>query len=167
MKNILSKPAARRLALTGITAAVYVVLSLLFPYIAYGEIQCRLSEVLNLLAFFNPVFAPGIILGCFVTNLFSPFFLDCIIGTGATALTMFFVTRSKSLFTASLWPTVFCVIIGAEILFMSGPPFMLSKFIIITLSVMAGEFLAVTVIGYPLFRFLMKNDRLMQLIKSL
>ncbi|MCL2836010.1 MAG: QueT transporter family protein, partial [Defluviitaleaceae bacterium] len=98
---------ARRLALTGITASVYTVLSLFFPYLAYGQIQCRFSEVLNLLAFINPVFAPGIILGCFITNLFSPFPLDWLFGTLATAAAMFCITRTKRLIIASLWPTAF------------------------------------------------------------
>lgn len=158
----------KRLAVTGLTAAVYTVMNLLFPFLAYNEIQCRLSEMMNLLAFVNPVFAPGMILGCFITNMFSPLGpIDMVVGTFATAVTMFCVTRSKSLFAASIWPTVFCVFIGAEITFLAGPPYLASKFILSILSVMAGEFVAMTLIGYPVFKYLMKNERLMKILKGL
>ena len=158
----------RRLALTGIVAAVYAVMSLFLPFLSYGQIQCRFSEILNLLVFINPVFAPGVILGCFITNIFSPFLLDMLFGTLATAAAAFCITRTKSLLAASLWPTVFMVIIGAEIMMYTPDiPNGLFAFITITLTVMAGEFVAVTIIGVPLFMYLMKNERLMAYLRGL
>lgn len=160
----------RRMAVTGFTAAIYTALTVLLPIPAYGAIQCRLSEVLNLLVFINPAFAPGIVLGCFMSNLFSSVnpLLDCIVGTGATAITMLFIIKfSKNLFIASLWPTVFCVFIGGLILFTSGLPWTFVNFLVPTLTVMLGEFVAMTVVGYPLFKMLMRNSRLMSYLKEI
>lgn len=158
----------RRIVVTGVTAAVYAALTIAISPIAYSEIQCRLSEVLNLLAFLNPVFAPGIVLGCFIANIFSPMPLDMLFGTFATVVAMFCITRTKnSLLIASLWPTATGVIISAEILLYIGPPYLFSTYALTTLTVMVGEFVAMTVIGYPLFRVLMNNKRLMEYIKSI
>lgn len=157
----------KRMAVIGLTAAIYVVLTLFLPFPAYGEIQFRFSEILNLLAFVNPVFAPGIVIGCFIANLFSPMFLDCIVGTAATVCTMLCITKlSKNLFIASLYPTVFCIFIGALITF-SGVEWTFLNFFIITASVMAGEFVVMTLVGYPVFKQIMKNKKLMNLLKEI
>lgn len=166
------KLTAKHIAVIGLTAAVYTVLTLALPFLSYGNIQCRFSEVMNLLAFVNPVFAPGIVLGCFISNLFSPngALLDCIFGTAATICTMLCITRSKNLFVASLWPTVFCVFIGAELTLvyhLDGQPYSFITFLILTGTVMLGEFIAMTVIGYPLFRYLMKNKSFMDILKGI
>ena len=167
MKSLKLTP--KKMAVIGITAAVYAVLTIFMPIPAYGEIQCRLSEALNLLAFINPIFAPGIILGCFIANLFSPMPLDIIIGTAATALAMLFIVKfSKNLFIASLYPTIFNgIIIGAELTFVFLEQKTIIGFLIMAGSVMAGEFIAVTVIGYPIFRQIMKNDKLMKMLKDI
>lgn len=165
MKSMKLTP--KRMAVIGITASIYVVLTLFLPFPAYGEIQFRFSEVLNLLAFINPIFAPGIIIGCFIANLFSPMILDCIVGTLATAITMLCITKfSKNLFIASLYPTVFCVFIGAMITF-TGVEWTFTNFLIITASIMAGEFVVMTFVGYPIFRQLMKNQKLIMILKEI
>jgi len=162
---------AHRMALTGMTAAVYAALTVLLPIPAYGDIQCRLSESLCLLAFLNPVFAPGIILGCFIANLFSPIGLpDVVFGTLASALSMLGVVKySKNLFTASLWPVVVNgLVIGAMILFFfTEPPHTVVKYITFAATVMLGQFAAVSVAGVAVFSRVSKNKRLMALIKSL
>jgi len=157
------------MAVTGMVAAVYAAATIFMPIPQYGPIQCRLSEMMCLLAFINPVFAPGIVLGCFIANLFSPVspVLDAIFGTLHSAIALLFITRfSKNMFVASLWPTVFCFIIGGMILFTSGMELNVINFGAITGSVMAGQFIAVTVVGYPLFLMLGKNKRFMDLLKS-
>jgi len=161
----------KKLTVIAMTAAVYALLTVGLSPISYGEFQCRLSESLNLLAFINPLFAPGIILGCFIANLFSPIGVpDWIFGTAATAVSMLFVTKfSKNMFIASIWPVVFNgVIIGAEILFFfSEPPFTLLKFLSFSATVMAGQVVAVMVVGYIAFSRLMKNDKFASFLKNL
>ena len=165
------KITTKRMALTGMVAAVYAVLTVLLPIPAYGDIQCRLSESLNLLIFINPVFAPGIILGCFIANIFSPVGLpDVIFGTLATAISAVCIIKfSRSLFTASIWPVVINgFIIGAMILvFFSEPPFTAVKFATFASTVMLGQFVAVSIIGVIIFSRITKNEKLLKLLMEL
>ena len=41
-------------------ASVYVVLTLVFAPISYGEVQVRISESLTILPFFTPAAVPGL-----------------------------------------------------------------------------------------------------------
>ena len=44
-------------------AALYAIITLMFPSLAYGPIQLRFSEILVLLVFYNKRFIPGLLLG--------------------------------------------------------------------------------------------------------
>lgn len=149
------------LVVTSMVAAIYMVLTLAIAPLSFGLIQVRFSEMLMLLAFLDRKYAPGLILGCFLANCFSPFgIMDVFFGTGCTAAAMFFVTKfSKSLFGASLW-LVFCnAFIGVE-LYLFGSPLWLSMGM-----VAIGEFLSVSICGVALFKVLMKNRVLMAKLK--
>ena len=77
---------------SGAIAAIYVVLSLFAQgfNLASGAIQCRFSEVLTILPFFTPAAVPGLIIGCFLSNIFlGRQLLDIIFGTLATAIGAF------------------------------------------------------------------------------
>lgn len=151
----------RFLVLTALVAALYTTLTLAIAPLSFGMVQVRFSEILVLLAFLDKRYAPGLILGCFIANCFSPFgIMDVIFGTGCTAMAMIGITRySKTLFDASLW-AVFCnSFIGIE-LYLFGSPLWLSMAM-----VALGEFLSVSCCGVALFRQLMKNRRLMQLLQ--
>ena len=63
----------RFIVYTAIIAGIYASLTISMAPVSYGAIQMRIPEILTLLAFVNPQFAPGLILGCFIANLFSPF----------------------------------------------------------------------------------------------
>jgi uncharacterized membrane protein len=76
----------RDLSLAAIIAAVYAVLTLILPIPAFTGIQVRLSEALTVLPFLFPATAPGLVVGCFIANLFSPYSLDVIFGTAATLI---------------------------------------------------------------------------------
>lgn len=156
----------KKIVVTGITAAVYTVLTIGLPVLSYKGL--RFSEVMNLLPFINPIFAPGIVIGCFISNLFSPYgFIDCIIGTFATGLAVYCITKTKSLFVATLWPTVFCLLIGVEILIISSAPFNLVNLLIYSFPFMSGEFIVMTIVGYPVFKYLLQNKSLMDKLKKL
>lgn len=147
----------RFLATTGLTAAVYAVLTLAIAPLSFGMVQIRFSEMLMLLAFIDRRYAPGLVLGCLIANCFSPFgLMDVVFGTTCTAAALWGITRhSRTLFGASLWP-VFCnAFIGIE-LYLFGSPLLLSMAL-----VALGEFLAVSCAGCCVFRLLMKNQRLM------
>ena len=158
-KNISAK--TKNLMITAMVAAVYAVLTLAIAPLSFGMVQVRFSEMLMLLAFVDKKYAPGLILGCFIANCFSPFgMMDIVFGTGCTAAAMFCVTKfAKSLFGASLW-LVFCnAFIGVE-LYLFGSPLWLSMAM-----VALGEFLSVSICGIALFKVLMKNRVLMAKLK--
>ena len=81
MKNNTTK----RLVRTAIIAALYAVITLVLAPISYGNIQFRVSEIMVLLAFFDPFYIGGLTLGCFIANMLGPNGLpDMIFGTFAT-----------------------------------------------------------------------------------
>ena len=142
-------------------AALYVVLTIVVQPISFGEIQFRLSEILMLLVFFNRKYSVSMIIGCLIANLWSPYLLwDMIFGTMATALSCLFMIKSKTLIVASIWPTVFnAIIVGLEIAILSKIPF-----IFCVATVGFGEFVVVTILGTIVFKTLMQNPDIKELI---
>ena len=176
-KFLNKETAARRVAVTSLMAAVYVVLTVALPIPQYSAIQFRVAEVMNLLVFFNPVFAPGIILGVFIANMFSPYLLlDMIFGTSATVLALFCIRRSPGLFkseklsllVAALMPVVFnAPIISIMILLVIGGPFTLAPFLAYMAWVGIGQFTVMVLLAYPLFLLLQEtNPEFMRVIKN-
>ena len=151
----------RFLTITAMIAAVYTVLTLSIAPLSFSMVQVRFSEMLMLLAFIDKKYAPGLILGCFIANCFSPFgIMDVVFGTGCTAAAMFCVTKfAKSLFGASMWLVICNAFIGVE-LYLFGSPLWLSMAM-----VALGEFLSVSVCGVALFKVLMNNRVLMAKLK--
>ena len=150
MKNNTTK----RLVRTAIIAALYAVITLALAPISYGNIQFRVSEIMVLLAFFDPFYIGGLTLGCFIENMLGPNGLpDIIFGTLATFISVYAVSitgkyvknNNLSLFIASLWPTIFNgLIVGAELSYIAELPLLLTM-----LQVAVGEFVVVTIIGVP------------------
>lgn len=70
----------------GTVAAIYVVLSLLTYQFSYLEIQCRVAEALCVVIFYTPAAAWGLVIGCFLTNVFGGSVIDMIFGTLATLI---------------------------------------------------------------------------------
>lgn len=64
-----STQSLRRLAQAGLIAAMYAALTLLLPAAGFGIIQCRLSEMLTVLAALTPAAVPGLAVGCAVSNI--------------------------------------------------------------------------------------------------
>ena len=141
----------KNITLLSLIAALYVALSLILAPISFGIVQFRLAEVLVLLCFYKKEFSISLVIGCFITNLFSPFGLDILFGTLHTLVSVIFIANSKKLFIASLWPSVFSFIVGFE-LYLYGEPLIIS-----TLGVLVGEFVVVTVLGVLLFLSLNKS----------
>lgn len=107
------------LVLAAMVAAVYTVLTVFLPIPQYGEVQFRLAECMTVLPFLFPWAAPGLIVGCFLANLLgSPFVLDWVFGTLATALACGLTAKMPNRWLAPL-PPVLCnaVIVGGEIAF--------------------------------------------------
>lgn len=149
---------------TGMIAAIYAVVTMALAPISYGDIQFRISEVLTLLAFINPIYIPGLVLGCIIANLQSPLgIIDIALGSTATLLAVtciyltnkFLGTSLKSLIVASLWPVVFNgLIIGWMLNYLFQIPLVAAIG-----SVALGEFVVVSIFGVLVFNMIMKNRR--------
>lgn len=151
----------KRLVRTAIIAALYAVITLVLAPISYGAVQFRLSEIMVLLAFFDPFYIGGLTLGCFISNILGPNGVaDVIFGTLATFISVYAISftgklvknNKISLIIASLWPTIFnALIIGCMLNYLYQLPLILSIG-----EVAIGEFVVVTIIGVPVIR-LIKN----------
>ncbi len=85
------------LAEAAVIGAIYVVLTLLFAPLSYGEIQIRFSEALTILPFFTPAAIPGLFVGCIIANLFGGAIpVDIIFGSIATLIGAVFTYRLRS-----------------------------------------------------------------------
>ena len=157
MKNLSTKSFVRQ----ALIAAIYFVLTITLGNFGYGPVQFRYAEILNLLAFYNPVNAIGVTVGVFLSNLGSTLgAYDLIFGTFHTAISLYFITKSKNLILASIWPTVFSFIIGFELSYLAG----LGSMWEMTLGVMLSEFIIMTIIAVPLYKLLEKNREFMNVI---
>lgn len=156
---------ANKLARIGVLAALYALLTYALPALAYGPIQFRLSEVMTLLAFIDPFYILPLTLGCALANLGSPFgMIDVIVGSFASFLALYSMSRTRNIFLASLWPTFFSFIIGLEILILSNEPI---NFFLVTGQIMISEFIVVTLIGIPFLKIIEKNKYVINMLKDI
>mgnify|MGYP000799436130 CR=1 FL=1 len=89
--------------------AIYVVLTLLFAPLSYGEVQVRFSEALTILPYFTPAAIPGLFVGCILSNLLGGAIpVDIIFGSIATLIGAFFTykLRNTGKWTAPIPPIV-------------------------------------------------------------
>lgn len=145
------------LTLAALIAAVYAALTMLLP--AYGEIQLRVSEAMTVLPFLFPAAVPGLVVGCFIANLFSPYPLDILFGTLATLLACILTRHMPSRWLAPL-PPVLCnaLIVGAEIAWYAtgfGPGFW-TAYALNIVTVGLAELIACVVLGQLLLTALPK-----------
>jgi uncharacterized membrane protein len=144
-------------------AALYAILTLTLP--AYGALQFRLSEMMTLLAYFNPFYVIPLTIGCAIANIASPFgIIDVIFGSLASFLALTAMSKTKNIFLASIWPAFFSFIIGLEIMFLSTEPV---NFFLVTGQIMLSEFVVVTIIGVPVMKYMMKNEYIERLVTEL
>jgi len=158
------KMSTKKMVKIAVVAALYAALTLGLAPISYGEIQFRISEILVLLVIIDPIFAPGLILGCFIANFFSPLgIVDVVFGTTATAISVGLMLKtSKHLFISTLWPVIVNgLIIGIELYYAYSVPLVIG----IT-QVAFGEFVVVSILGYSVFKILISQKKLVSLMKS-
>ena len=132
MKNDLTK----RLTRTAIIAAIYAVVTVAIAPLSYMGVQFRISEILVLLAIFDPLYIGGLTLGCLIANLLGPNGpMDVLFGTLATLISVYAIyltgkiikNYKVKLLIASLWPTIFNgLIVGWMLNKLHGLPLILS-----------------------------------------
>lgn len=154
---------------TALIAAAYAALTYAFAFMSYGEVQFRVSEILVLLAFIEPKYGLGLILGCILANLTSPLgIIDVVVGSFATLLALIFIVQvrkvlgynKKALLIASFGPVVSnALLVGMELTYVFNSPFLLNAFY-----VGVGEFVVVTLIGSLVVSSIMNNQRLVEIL---
>ena len=109
------KFSVRDLTLAAMVAALYTVMGYfanIFGW-TFGPVQFRFAEALTVLPFLFPAAAPGLVVGCFLTNLLSPYGpLDWIFGTLATAIAAYLTMKMPKWYLAALPP----ILVNAVIL---------------------------------------------------
>ena len=165
-----------RIAQNGVVAALYYAITLVLMAIPvlsqFGPIQCRVSEILVLLAFFRPDLTLGLSLGCFFVNLTGLLMglpgttpADMGIGTAATLLSCLCMAYlCRHLIFALIYPVVFNgVLVGIELYYILGITDQ-GPLIAVMGLVALGELIAVG-IGYGIFMVLMRNRPFMNLLR--
>ena len=155
----------RDLTIAAMVAALYTVMGYFANIFGLNFLvfQCRFAEALTVLPFLFPAAAPGLVVGCFLTNLLSPFGpVDWLFGTLATALACFLTMKMPNRWLAPL-PPVLCnaLIVGAEIAFSTAGGFndvFWTAVGPIALSVGLGELAVCYVLGLPLLACLPKIE---------
>lgn len=161
MRLYVKNPLIEKIVVTSVIAALYVVLTAISGAfgLSYSGVQFRLSEALTILPVFSPYAITGLTLGCFISNLASPFgIIDIIFGTLSTFISAHLtrmlanVTLKKIPILAPLPPIIVgSVFIGAILAFLLPQGFSFYVFIISTLSVSVGQFAVCYGLGIPLF----------------
>lgn len=148
------------LTLAAMVAAAYAALTMVLPGPSYGFAQLRVAEALTVLPFLFPASAPGLLVGCLVANLLSPYgVVDILCGTAATGLAAFLTTKMPSKWLAPL-PPVLCngIIVGGMLAWYEagfGPGFW-PMFALSGPGVALGELAACYVLGMLLLTALPK-----------
>lgn len=156
-----SGPQARSVALGGMIAAVYVVLTLVASGfgLASGAIQVRFSEALCLLPCLTPAAVPGLAIGCLLANLVtgSPIW-DILFGTLATLLGAIGSRLLRRRSVLRCLPPVLAnaLIIPPVLIYAYGVP---QGFLFLTVTIAIGEILSAGVLGSLLLRLLEKNKK--------
>ncbi|MCL2739890.1 MAG: QueT transporter family protein [Oscillospiraceae bacterium] len=155
----------KTIAKLAIVAAIYVVLTLSFFVISYSAVQFRISEVLLLLCFFNPKYGISLIIGCFLANVIAspagP--IDWVLGTAHTIIAVLFIIQARKM-KLPLWVASLGAIIGTPLIGWALHIGLGFPFIATTLWVALGEFVVVTVVGVPLFGWLRKREKFMEVL---
>jgi len=144
MKDLL---APRSLAVSGLVAAAYAVVTVLFAPISYGHIQVRISEALTVLPFLFPQAVPGLFIGCLIANFAGGFgILDVALGSGATLIAAVLTAKMPNVWLASVPPVaVNMAVVGGYLSFLLDIPFLLCA-----LYVGLGQIVACCFLGIPL-----------------
>ena len=166
------KKTVHQLTTSALIAAFYAIFTLSSSALglAYGPIQFRLSEALTILPVFSPAAVPGLVIGCVLGNITSPYGLvDICFGALATLLAAL-CTRAlrkvqvKGLPILSLaMPVLFnAVIVGAEIAMLLHDATVQAKWIAFfynALTVCLGEAAVCFGLALPLYIVIKKHHK--------
>ena len=148
-------------------AAIYVVLTLVFRPISFGEIQVRIAEALTILPVFTPAAVPGVFVGCLIANIIGGGILpDIIFGSLATLIgaVLTYKLREKNVLLAPVPPIAANTIIVPFVLFYGYGINLPIPFMMLTVGV--GEVLSCSVLGLVLYSALKRYKHILFSLKS-
>ena len=161
----MKKKSTTYLTQAAIIAAIYAVLTYCLQPLSFSGSQLRISEALTILPVLTPAAVSGLAVGCFISNLASPFgIFDLILGTASTLIAALLSRlaahiRVKNLpVLSAFFPVVLnSVSAGFTIAIMNGGGFTFAAFAASALSVAAGESIVCFLLGLTLCRVLEKS----------
>ena len=142
----------------GLIAAIYYVITIMSAPLSFGQVQCRLSEVLLFLCLRNRFAVWGYTIGCMLANLTSPLgIIDVVVGGGynlVCGMVAYKTTRKLPTFIAATVGSG--IVVGAEMRICYGLP-MVESAVFVAL----GQAIALT-IGLAMYRAI--GNRLQRVI---
>lgn len=142
-----------------VIAAIYVVLTLVFQAISFGEIQIRPAEALTILPAFTPAAIPGLFIGCIIGNTLGGSILpDILFGSLSTLIGACFtyLVRKQNKYLAPVPPILSNMIFVPLILKYAYGINLPIIFMILTVGI--GELISCGVLGTSLYSALAKNQ---------
>lgn len=139
-------------------AAIYVVLTLVFQAISFGEIQVRIAEALTILPAFTPAAIPGLFIGCVIGNIFGGSILpDIIFGSLATLIGACFtyLLRKQNKLLAPIPPIISNTIIVPLVLRYAYGFNLPIAFMMLTVGI--GEIISCGILGMIVYVALQKH----------
>ena len=147
---------------TAMIAAIYVVLTIVFAPISFGQVQLRIAEALTILPVFTPAAVPGLFIGCLIGNILGGAVLpDIIFGSIATLIGAYFTWRlkEKKPYIAVLPPILSNTIIVPFILRYAYGIFVPVPLLMLTVGL--GEIMGCGVLGTALYYGLHKYSHIL------
>ena len=153
----------RGLALGGMTAAIYVVLTVVFQPISFGAIQFRIAEVMTLMPILSPYAVPGLFVGCLLANwLGGGIWFDVALGSVASLLAAICTRKFRERIPlAAIFPTLFNGLIVGPVVYFAyvrapGDPVSVPTLIFNMATVALGELVVCYALGLPMIYGLKK-----------
>jgi len=177
----MKKSNLRFLLVSAMVAAIYFIFTVVPAPLSYGGIQFRFAEIMVLLVFVDKRYIPGLVLGCFLANLASPFgIMDAVLGTlgslfsvvmiaftvrfGVGVVNNFNEKRTRiiaALYVSSLWPVLSSVIIAFGLI-LAGDP---AAYWYLVGSIAFGQFVVISVVGVPLFIYILSKPSIVKILR--
>ncbi|MDQ7793594.1 MAG: QueT transporter family protein [bacterium] len=153
----------RRLAVVGVLAGLYAVLTYSLASVSFLPQQVRFAEALAVLPYLTPLAIPGLTLGVFLANLASPLgWVDWVFGTLATFLAAWLTSRAPHPLLAPFPPVVVnAALVGYYLAVILGLPYAVTA-----LQVGLGQLVACYLLGYPLLRALARRPALLRRLRG-
>ena len=147
----------RAMVRSGMIAAMYVALTLIFQPISFGAIQFRIAEALTLLPILTPNAVPGLFIGCLLANwLGGGIWFDVLLGSIATLLAAICTRRFRAKPPlAAIFPTIFNGLIVGPVVYFAyvrapGDPVSVPTLLFNMGTVALGELVVCYVLGLPM-----------------